>query len=119
MSRCKVNELSGDRYIVSWPGTAPERMTELAQELGFPFPYLYDESQEVAKAYHATCTPDFSIFDGELSCVYRGRMDESRPGSDIPVTGVDIRNALDNILLAQAVDSEQKHSVGCSIKWHP
>jgi hypothetical protein len=78
---------------------------------------LYDESQAVARAYQAACTPDFYIFDGDLKLVYRGQLDDSRPGNDIPVTGRDIRQALDNILSGQAVDARQKPSLGCNIKW--
>ena len=105
--------------IVSHPQDGPERMKELGEELGFPFPYLYDESQDVARAYGAACTPDFSIFDKAMACVYRGQFDGSRVGGDLPVTGLDIRNALDNILSGKVVDPEQNHSIGCSIKWHP
>jgi len=104
--------------IKSHPQDGPERMRELGEELGFPFPYLYDETQEVARAYAAACTPDFSIFDGELACVYRGRFDASTPRTETPVTGKDIRAALDKILAGQPVNPDQKHSIGCSIKWH-
>lgn len=100
-----------------YPADAPERMTETAQALGYPFPYLYDESQAVAKAYDAACTPDFFIFDSTLACVYRGRLDASTPGSDVPVTGEDIRAALDALLAGEAVNPNQMPSMGCSIKW--
>ncbi len=88
-----------------------------AQEQGYPFPYMYDESQAIAKAYDAACTPDFYIFDAQLACVYRGQLDESRPGNDISVTGQDCRCALDSLLAGKPVDAEQKPSVGCNIKW--
>ena len=94
-------------------------MKELGKELGFPFPYLYDETQDVARAYGASCTPDFSIFDGDMHCVYRGQLDDSRAGDGAPVTGQDIRNALDNLLSGQPADEHQKRSIGCGIKWHP
>ena len=85
--------------------------------MNYPFPYLYDETQQVARDYNAACTPDFSIFDGEMNCIYRGQMDDSRPGGDIPVTGGDIRAALDSVLAGTPVAELQKPSVGCSIKW--
>jgi len=102
---------------VKYPADAPEEMTKTARDLGYPFPYLYDETQEVAKAYNAACTPDFYIFDKNLSLVYRGQLDDSRPSNSIPVTGKDIRNALDNILNNKEVDVNQKPSIGCNIKW--
>jgi len=105
--------------ILTHPQDGPERMKELGEEFGFPFPYLYDESQDVARAYGAACTPDFSIFDGGMACVYRGQFDDSRAGGDLPVTGSDMRKSLDNLLAGTAVNTEQKHSIGCSIKWHP
>jgi hypothetical protein len=92
-------------------------MKELALELGFPFPYLYDETQEVAKAYDAACTPDFYIFDKDLKLVYRGQFDESRPGNNMPVTGKDVRKALDAVLSGNPVSDDQKPSMGCNIKW--
>lgn len=101
----------------AYPDDAPEAMARNARELGYPFPYLYDESQAVAQAYGAACTPDFFIFDRELRCAYRGQFDESRPGNDLPVTGADIRAALDALLAGKPVDPEQKPSVGCNIKW--
>jgi peroxiredoxin len=101
----------------SYPEDSPKRMKEVAIELGFPFPYLYDETQEVAKAYQAACTPDFYIFDKNLKCVYRGQMDDARPGNKMPVTGKDLSKALDNILAGKAVDPNQKPSMGCNIKW--
>ncbi|MFN5539739.1 MAG: thioredoxin family protein [Candidatus Melainabacteria bacterium] len=101
----------------TYPDDSPIRMKEIAEKLGYIFPYLYDESQSVAKAYGAACTPDFFIFDKDLKCIYRGQLDNSRPGNDIPVSGKDIRNALDNILASKPVDSNQKPSIGCNIKW--
>jgi hypothetical protein len=92
-------------------------MKEVAQKLGYPFPYLFDETQEVAKAYQAACTPDFYIFDRDLKCVYRGQLDDSRPSNDIPVTGESIRSALDSLLRNEPVTVEQKPSIGCNIKW--
>ncbi|GAB4392370.1 MAG: thioredoxin family protein [Gammaproteobacteria bacterium] len=101
----------------SYPQDAPELMQKTARELGYPFPYLYDETQTVAKAYQAACTPDFYIFDDKLSCVYRGQLDDSRPGNQHPVNGHDLRAALDAILTNQPVTADQKPSVGCNIKW--
>jgi peroxiredoxin len=103
--------------VEKYPEDSPEKMAELAKSENFPFPYLYDETQEVAKAYSAACTPDFSIFDSNLSCVYRGQLDDSRPGNEIPVTGEDIRNALDCLIERKTVNFEQKPSLGCNIKW--
>lgn len=101
----------------TYPEDSPQRMKEVAQTLHYPFPYLWDETQAVAKAYHAACTPDFYIFDAELCCVYRGQMDDARPGNDIPVTGHDLRQALDNIVNHEPVSILQKPSLGCNIKW--
>lgn len=103
--------------VVNYPEDAPEKMKAVAQTLGYTFPYLYDESQAVAKAYQAACTPDFYIFDKHLQCVYRGQLDDSRPGNNIPVTGKDIRAALEAILAGRPVDEDQKSSIGCNIKW--
>jgi peroxiredoxin len=100
-----------------YPDDSPEKMREVAQAFGYPFPYLYDETQEVAKAYQAACTPDFYIFDKDLKCVYRGQFDDSRPGSATPVTGRDLGQALDSILAGQPVNPEQQPSIGCNIKW--
>ncbi|MEM9053621.1 MAG: redoxin domain-containing protein, partial [Bacteroidota bacterium] len=91
-------------------------MKETAQREGYPFPYLYDETQEVAKAYGAECTPDFFVFDGDLKCVYRGRMDKTRPGMGIP-TGDELTSALDAVLSGQQPNDEQFPSMGCGIKW--
>jgi thiol-disulfide isomerase/thioredoxin len=101
----------------AYPDDGPGKMKELAAQFGFPFPYLYDESQEIARAYKAACTPDFYIFDGAMECVYRGQLDSSRPSNGIPVTGKDIRAALDAILDGRPVAPEQIPSIGCNIKW--
>jgi len=103
--------------INKYPEDAPEKMKETAMSEGYIFPYLYDETQEVARAYMAVCTPDFSIFDSDAHCVYRGRLDDSRPGNNKEVTGIDIRNALDNLLSGKEVNKAQFPSIGCSIKW--
>ena len=102
---------------VSHPDDAPGRMKAVAQQLGYPFPYLYDESQAVAKAYQAACTPDLYLFDAGLACVYRGQFDDSRPGNNVPVTGQDLRAAMDALLAGKPVSPAQKPSVGCNIKW--
>lgn len=96
---------------------SPEKMKEYANRLSYPFPYLYDENQEVAKSYDAACTPDFFIFDAELKCVYRGQLDDSRPSNGKPVTGKDIRDALDAIIAGKKAPKDQKPSIGCNIKW--
>jgi peroxiredoxin len=103
--------------VENYPEDSPEKMAEYAKELGYTFPYLYDESQSVAKAYEAACTPDFYIFDGDLSLVYRGQLDDSRPDNGISPSGADIRAALDAILSGQSVNAEQTPSLGCNIKW--
>lgn len=102
---------------IAYPEDAPKKMTQLAKQLGFSFPYLYDETQSIAKAYQAACTPDFFIFNKDLLCVYRGQLDGSRPGNKIPVTGKDIRSALNNILQGKPVSPQQQPSMGCNIKW--
>lgn len=102
---------------VNYPEDAPEKMTQTAKELAYPFPYLYDESQEVAKAFDAACTPDFFIYDEDLKLAYRGQLDDSRPSNDLPVTGKDIRSALDILLQGKIISGEQKPSIGCNIKW--
>jgi len=102
---------------VNYPEDSPEKMKQNANELGFTFPYLYDESQEVAKAYDAACTPDFFIYDKDLKLSYRGQLDDSRPGNGIPVTGKDMRAALDPLLSGKPVPEDQKPSIGCNIKW--
>jgi thiol-disulfide isomerase/thioredoxin len=103
--------------VVNYPDDSMPNMALKKKEVGYPFPYLFDESQEVAKAYQAACTPDFFIFDEDLSCVYRGRLDDARPGNDVPVTGVDVRAALDALLDGYSVSKEQCPSMGCNIKW--
>jgi len=103
--------------IISHPQDSPEKMTTFADNYSLPFPYLFDPEQEAALAYGAACTPDFFIFDSDLKLVYRGQMDDSRPGNNIPVSGRDIRNALDRILAGERVDPIQKPSIGCNIKW--
>jgi thiol-disulfide isomerase/thioredoxin len=103
--------------VASFPDDAPDKMTEKAKALQFPFPYLYDETQEVAKAYGAECTPDFFVYDKDLALVYRGQLDDSRPSNKIPVTAEDLRNALDCILRNAPVPEDQKPSIGCNIKW--
>jgi len=96
---------------------SPDNMKKVAERLGYPFPYLFDETQEIAKAYDAACTPDFYIFDEGLKLIYRGQMDDSRPGNGKPVTGRDIRKALDQILDGTTVSKDQIPSIGCNIKW--
>lgn len=103
--------------VSTHPEDGPEKMRETGLALGYPFPYLYDETQEVAKAYQAACTPDFFIYDSHLKLAYRGQLDDSRPGNDIPVNGRDIRMALEAMQKGQPVEGEQKPSIGCNIKW--
>ncbi|MCE9548046.1 MAG: thioredoxin family protein [Planctomycetia bacterium] len=103
--------------VSKYPADSPERMVAEADERGYTFPYLYDETQEVAQAYRAACTPDFFVFDAKRQLVYRGQMDSSRPNSGITVTGKDLRAALDAVLGGQPVAAEQKASLGCNIKW--
>jgi len=99
------------------PDDGPEQMRLVAKVLKFPYPYLYDKRQTVAKAYDAACTPDFYIFDGERKLYYRGRLDDSRPGNGIPLTGRDMRTALDQLLAGEAAPTDQYPSAGCNIKW--
>jgi thiol-disulfide isomerase/thioredoxin len=103
--------------VANYPQDAPHLMKEKAKALEYSFPYLYDETQEVAKAYDAACTPDFYLFDANLELVYRGQLDDSRPGNGLPLTGSDLRNAMDAVLNEKAIDSNQKPSIGCNIKW--
>ncbi len=103
--------------VESFPDDSPQMMTKTAKQMGFTFPYLYDENQEVAKKYHAACTPDFFLFDKQRKLVYRGQMDDSRPGNNIPITGADLRAALNAVLTGTQVSKQQKPSMGCSIKW--
>lgn len=105
--------------VAQVPDDAPDAMAREVKHRGYTFPYLYDQTQEVAKAYHAACTPDFFLFDRDARLVYRGQMDSSRPGSDIPVTGEDLRQALDAVLSDKSVSEDQKPSLGCNIKWKP
>ncbi|MCX7848332.1 MAG: thioredoxin family protein [bacterium] len=102
-----------------YPLDAPDKLKEMALELGFTFPLLYDESQEVAKAYSAACTPDFFVFDQQRKLVYRGQLDDSRPNNGKPVTGKDLRAAIDAVLAGKPVNPDQKPSAGCNIKWKP
>src|SRR6185295_11697747 len=103
--------------VGGYPADSPEQMVREAEEQGYSFPYLYDETQEVAKAYRAACTPDFFLFDRDRRLVYRGQFDDSRPGNGIPVTGADLRRACDAVLAGRPVPAEQKPSIGCNIKW--
>ena len=103
--------------VASFPDDSPLMMAKLARECDFTFPYLYDETQEVARAYSAACTPDFFLFDSKRALVYRGQLDDSRPDNGIPVTGDDLTAAIEAVLEGTPVDLEQKPSVGCNIKW--
>jgi len=105
--------------VDSYPDDRPDLMAEVARGKGFTFPYLYDATQDVARGYRAACTPDFFVFDAERKLVYRGQMDESRPGNGQPVTGADLRAALDAVLEGRPVGKEQKPSMGCNVKWKP
>lgn len=103
--------------IENYPQDSPELMKEKAKDEGYPFPYLYDETQEVAKSYDAACTPDFYLFDANLSLVYRGQLDDSRPENGLPLNGADLTNAMDALLDGKTVEGIQKPSIGCNIKW--
>jgi thiol-disulfide isomerase/thioredoxin len=103
--------------VANYPEDHPDKMQRVATDLGYPFPYLFDATQAIAKAYDAACTPDFYVFDKDLKLVYRGQLDDSRPSNSIPVTGKDIRAALDALLAGQPVSPKQRPSIGCNIKW--
>ena len=103
--------------IIGYPADSPELMVDFAKEKGFSFPYLFDESQSIAKAYNAACTPDFYFFDEKLDLIYRGQMDDSRPGNQQEVTGEDLIIAFENLLAGQPQEELQKPSLGCNIKW--
>ncbi|HLT33636.1 MAG TPA: thioredoxin family protein [Aquaticitalea sp.] len=105
--------------VDNYPQDGPDKMNETAKNEGYIFPYLYDASQQIAKSYKAACTPDFYVFDEQLTLVYRGQLDDSRPGNGKPVDGKDIRNALNALLDKRPVNPEQKPSMGCNIKWKP
>ncbi len=105
--------------VLNYPADSPAKMAEEARIAGYTFAYLFDETQAVAKAYRAACTPDIFLFDPEQRLVYRGQFDDSRPGNNIPVTGRDLREALDAVLAGKPVSSNQKPSIGCNIKWKP
>ena len=103
--------------VANYPDDSPQKLKQMVEELNFNFPICYDESQEVSKAYTAACTPDFFLFDAERKLAYRGQLDDSRPSTDIPVTGRDLRKAIDLVLQGKTVDFTQKPSIGCNIKW--
>lgn len=105
--------------VANYPADSPAKMKEEVKSAGYTFPYLYDESQAAAKAYRAACTPDVFLFDRQQKLVYRGQFDNSRPGNGLPVTGADLRAALDAILAGKPVSREQKPGIGCNIKWKP
>jgi peroxiredoxin len=105
--------------VANYPDDSPARMAEEGKRLGYTFPYLFDESQEIAKAYRAACTPDFFLFDRDRKLVYRGQFDDSRPGNNLPITGNDLRAALDAVLDGRPAPADQKPSIGCNIKWKP
>ena len=102
---------------ISYPDDAPPKLKEMALRLGFAFPFCHDETQDVAKAYRAACTPDFYLFDRDRRLLYRGQLDDSRPGNNKPVTGRDLRSAIQAVIAGKPVDSNQRPSIGCSIKW--
>ena len=103
--------------VINYPDDSPKNMKSFAAHYNFPFPYLYDETQEVAKAYTAACTPDINVFNAELKCIYRGQMDKSRPGNDDPSDGKDLRKVFKYLLENKAIDFQQLPSIGCGIKW--
>jgi peroxiredoxin len=104
---------------VNYPDDAPDRLSAMASDVGFTFPLCYDETQDTAKAYAAACTPDFFLFDGDRALVYRGQLDDSRPGNDRPVDGHSLRGAIAAVLAGKPVDADQRPSIGCNIKWKP
>lgn len=112
-----VGIMSND--VEKYPQDGPEGMRREAEEAGYGFPYLFDETQSAARAYRAACTPDFFLFDANRTLVYRGQLDSSRPGNDVPVTGSDLRAAIDAALAGEPVSAEQIPSIGCNIKWKP
>lgn len=103
--------------VENYPQDAPNLMQQVAQDLNYPFPYLYDETQKMAKDYDAACTPDIYLFDKDLKLVYRGQIDDSRPENGVPVTGVDLRKAINSLLNGKPISENQKPSIGCNIKW--
>jgi hypothetical protein len=103
----------------SYPDDSPKKLAEEAEAAGYTFPYLHDESQEVAKTYRAACTPDFFLFDRDHALVYRGQYDDSRPGNNLPITGADLRAAMDAVLAGRPAPARQRNSMGCNIKWKP
>lgn len=105
--------------VANYPDDSPDKMAEEARAAGYTFPYLYDESQKVAQAYRAACTPDFFLFNDQLELIYRGQFDDARPKNSAPVDGRDLRRAIESVLAGQSVDSDQKPSIGCNIKWKP
>ncbi len=109
----------GSNDAENYPDDAPDQLRAMALDLGFSFPFCYDESQQTAKDYTAACTPDFFLFDAQLRLVYRGQLDDGRPGNDSPVDGKDLRAALDQVLAGGSPDPNQKPSIGCNIKWKP
>jgi len=110
-----INANDAERYA----DDSPEKMVDEVDSAGYSFPYLYDQSQETAKAYHAACTPDFFLFDKNRKLVYRGQFDDSRPGNNIPLTGKDLRTAAEAVLAGKEIKSDQQPSIGCNIKWKP
>jgi peroxiredoxin len=105
--------------VENYPQDGPEQMRDEAREAGYAFPYLFDETQDVARAYHAACTPDFFLFDADRRLVYRGQLDDSRPKNGLPVTGRDLRAAIEALIAGEPVPEEQTPSIGCNIKWKP
>ncbi|MEN9871325.1 MAG: hypothetical protein RLZZ171_2317 [Cyanobacteriota bacterium] len=105
--------------VANYPDDSPQKLKQMAQELNLNFPVCYDESQSVSKSYTAACTPDFFLFDSSSKLVYRGQLDDSRPSNGVPVTGKDLRQAIDAVLQDQEINFEQKPSIGCNIKWKP